>query len=148
MELILLIAATISTADLAFSPSGLREKAHVWVNVQCEKDTVGQRIGYKVREGLRRSGAMQLVDKYGPGVQLSLICADPDAAEAGNISRYSYAITAYNVRGSYDYALTHAMAWCGTRRVDECAESLVADIDAEIMTLRKRIADGSIEIKN
>ena len=113
---------------------------------QCDDDSVGQRIAYKVREGLRRSSSMTVADRYGDSViQMSLVCLDPSAGENGTVSRYSYSITFLNSKGYYDYQLTHGVGNCGGRRVDECADGLVADIDCEIGKLKQRIGDGSVK---
>lgn len=123
-------------------------KSYVPVHVyaQCANDRVGQRIAYKIREGLRQSSSMSVAENYvNSAVQMSLVCLDPSADDAGTISRYSYSITFLNHKGYYDYHLTHGVGTCGGRRVDECADGLVADIDDAVGRLRQRISDGSFK---
>ena len=125
-----------------------QEKSYLPVHLfsQCDNDTVGQRVAYRVREGLRRSSSMKVADSYGDSViQMSLVCLDPSAGDNGTVSRYSYSITFLNNKGHYDYQLTHGVGNCGTRRVDECADGLVADIDSEVGKLKQRIGDGSFK---
>jgi hypothetical protein len=120
----------------------------VYVKSQCSKDPVGERIAFKVREGLRRSSSMASVDTYSDSVmQLSIVCIDPDKDKIGSISNYSYAITTTNTEGYYDFQITHGVGTCGTRRVDECAEGLVADIDKAISDAIRRVKDGTFRYK-
>lgn len=113
---------------------------------QCDNDSVGQRLAYKVREGLRRSSSMKVADNYSESlIMMSLVCLDPSTGDNGTISRYSYSITFLNNKGYYDYQLTHGVGNCGTLRVDECADRLVAGIDSEVGKLKQRIADGSFK---
>ena len=130
----------------AATANAQEEKSYlpVYLFSQCDNDSVGQRIAYRVREGLRRSSSMKLADSYVESViQMSLVCLDPSPGDNGTISRYSYSITFLNRKGYYDYQLTHGVGNCGTRRVDECADGLVADIDSEAGNLKLRIGDGS-----
>ncbi len=135
---------------LAFSVTASAQEGKSYLPVhlfsQCDNDSVGQRLAYKVREGLRRSSSMKVADSYGDSViQMSLVCLDPSAGESGSVSRYSYSITFLNTKGYYDYQLTHGVGTCGTRRVEECADGLVADIDSEVGKLKQRIGDGSFK---
>ena len=133
---------------LAVTASAQEGKSYLPVHLysQCDNDSVGQRLAFKVREGLRRSSSMKVADSYGDSViQMSLVCLDPSAGERGSVSRYSYSITFLNTKGYYDYQLTHGVGNCGTRRVDECADGLVADIDSEVGKLKQRIGDGSFK---
>ena len=125
-----------------------QEKSYLPVHLfsQCDNDTVGQRVAYRVREGLRRSSSMKVADSYGDSViQMSLVCLDPPQGESGVVSRYSYSITFLNTKGYYDYQLTHGVGNCGSSRVDECADSLVANIDKEVGELKSKISDGSFK---
>ena len=138
----------LSLVAVAATATAQEGKSYLPVHLfaQCNNDTVGQRMAYKIREGLRRSSSMKVADSYGDSViQMSLVCLDPSTGESGTVSRYSYSITFLNTKGYYDYLLTHGVGNCGTRRVDECADGLVADIDSEVGALRKRIADGSFK---
>ena len=64
------------------------------------------------------------------------------------VSRYSYAITLLNSKSYYDFQLTHGVGTCGTQRVDECSENLVAGIDKAIGKLISRIKDGSFKLSD
>lgn len=122
------------------------DKSYVYLYNQCDNDTVGQHIAYKVREGIRRSSSMTVADSYeGSAIQVSLICKAPSANDRGNISYFSYSIRLRNTKGYYDYYLTHGIVDCGANRVDQCADTLVAAIDNTIGELKERIADGSFK---
>lgn len=122
------------------------DKSYVYLHNQCDNDTVGQHIAYKVREGIRRSSSMTVADSYeGSAIQVSLICKAPSANDRGNISYFSYSIRLRNIKSYYDYHLTHGVVDCGANRVDQCADTLVAAIDNTIGELKGRIADGSFK---
>lgn len=135
-------------AFLALPTSAQAEKRDVLVELQCENDPVAERIGYKIREGIRNSSSMTLVNTYSESViQYSMVCLDPDAGTKGSITRYSYAVTTTNIDGHYDYLLTHGVQSCGTRRVDECAEGQVATIDSALSRALAHIENGTFRYK-
>jgi hypothetical protein len=116
----------------------------IYLSPQCDNDTVGQRLIYRIREGVRRSSAMKLTESYiDSTVQIGLVCLDPGLSEKGYVSRFSYAISFLNHKGYYDYHLSHGIGACGSSRVDQCADDIVADLDMEIGKLRRRLRDGS-----
>jgi len=120
------------------------KKLPINLSFQCDEDTVGLRVAYKIREGVRRSSSMRIADSYSDSlIQMSLVCLNPDTGESGNVSYYSYAITFVNRNGYYDYQLRHGVGTCGRLRVDECAGNIVATIDNEIDRLKQHIIDGS-----
>lgn len=115
----------------------------VHMQQQCADDVVGQRLAFKIREGLNASSSMKAVDEYGEAlVEISLVCLRPDENANGSISRYSYQVTLINPKDHYDFALTHGVGSCGTQRVAECAEGIVATVDRTISELRARIKSG------
>lgn len=121
-------------------------KASVYVSLTCEGDSVGERIGYKIKEGIRGSQSMELAGEYIKStVQLTIICKEPSAEDRGTSSTYSSTITALNTRGLFDYLLSVSIHECGTTRVAECAESAVASIDEEIGHLMTAKKAGTFE---
>ena len=116
---------------------------------QCSDDTVGQRLAFKIREGLNQSTSMVAVDSYNDSVvRVSLVCLSPDIQDRGSVSKYSYQITLWNFKGYYDFALTHGVGTCGSQRVAECAEGIVAAIDSAVSELRVRLQEGSFKWPN
>lgn len=131
-------------ASLAADVEPARAKVNLYQ--QCSDDSVGQRLAFKVKEGLNRSTTMSAVDSYGESaVMVSLVCVSPDAKDRGNYSVYSYQVTLRNFEGFYDFALTHGVGTCGTQRVDDCAESIVATVDSAVSGVRAKIRDGSFK---
>lgn len=119
----------------------------VYVNAKCENDTVGQRLAYKVREGLRKSESMKLIETYQNSlIQLYLTCLDAEPNLRGIVSQYSYSITLFNSKGLYDFQLTSGVGKCGTDRVDPCAESLVAALDDQINSVISNIKNGDFKL--
>lgn len=89
---------------------------------------------------------MTLAEKYSDSViQLSLVCLEPVPESSGRVSHYAYAITFVNSKGYFDYHLTHGVGSCGTRRVEDCAGDLAADIDTAIISLKQRIQSGDFK---
>lgn len=137
----------LSLLAIVTSANAQDGKSYVYLYNQCDNDTVGQHIAYKVREGIRRSISMTIADSYeDSAIPVGLICKDPSASDKGNISYFSYSIRLRNTKGYYDYHLTHGILNCGANRVDQCADTLVAVIDNTIGELKKRIADGSFKL--
>jgi len=118
----------------------------VYVSADCDNDTVGQRLVYKIREALRRSASMKLADTYSESiVQSSIVCLSPKESDRGVITRYSHAVTFMNSKGTYDYQLTHGVGTCGSDRVDSCADTIVASIDSVIVEARAQISNGKFK---
>jgi len=110
----------------------------------CANDTVGHRIVYRVKEDLRRSTNMKAADQYQEAaITLRIVCLDPNPGQNGNSSQYSYSITLFNKSGYYDYFLTSGVGQCGSSRVSDCAESLMATIDSAVTELKTHLQDGS-----
>src|SRR5690606_32516850 len=118
----------------------------VYVNAECEDDSVGERLAYKVREAIRRSASMKVAVSYSDSViQSSIVCLNPNSDDRGVISRYSHAITFINTKGTYDYELIHGVGTCGVNKIDSCAESIAASIDKAIVDLKEQIANGKFK---
>lgn len=118
----------------------------VYIQEQCAGDSVGRRIVYFVKEGIAKSSTMSIEDEYTKSVvQFRLVCLEPDRGDEGNITRYAYAITALNVKGHYDFYITHGVGTCGSKRVSECAESLIVSLADAIEDLRDKLKNGKFE---
>lgn len=108
----------------------------VYVSGQCDNDTVGQRVGYQVREALRSSSSMELAKNYLSSVaQVLLVCLDPSEHDQGNVSQYSYVFTIINTKGRYDYYLSGGVGRCGSSRVHDCAMDIIAGLDSGLTKL-------------
>ena len=100
-------------------------------------DIQGQRLVYAVKEQIRRSAGMSLVDdEKESGFQARLITEDVDN---GNIrSEYAVVITMMNLTspGSFPYFLDYTIGVCGANVVDQCASTIAARIDRDASTIR------------
>ena len=146
---VLLAIVTGATTSIAAWGDETPSRVNVNLYQQCESDSVGQRLAFKIKEGLNRSTSMAAVDSYSEAaIHVSLVCLSPDPQERGSFSRYSYQITVTNFQGFYDFALTHGVGTCGTQRVSECADGIVANIDSEISEFRIKIKSGKFKWPN
>lgn len=149
MRLLISAAALLVSSIAVGAEETKSSKIAVHLYQQCADDSVGQRLAFKIKEGLNASTSMRSVDGYDDAaMHLSLVCLSPDIQDRGTFSRYSYQITITNYQGFYDFALTHGVGTCGTQRVTECAEGIVATIDSTIADLRSKIKGGSFKWPN
>lgn len=146
----LLALAALSLSPLLMAAEDAKpSKLAVYLNQQCSDDSVGQRLAFRIKEELSTSTSMTAADSYDASVvQVSLVCLNPTIQESGSVSRYSYQVTLLNLKGFYDFALTHGVGACGGQRVAECAEGIVANIDQAVSELRVRIKNGSFKWPN
>jgi hypothetical protein len=102
-------------------------------------DMVGGRLGYAVKEALRRSAGMRWVESPRDAsvtVVLSTLAYDQNNA----MTVYGVAWLGYSPPSSpYDYHLDETVGFCGASRVNECADSIVAVTDQVVASFRKRI---------
>ncbi len=110
-------------------PSKADNKVPISITVQSANDQIVERVAYEFKEAIRRSASMRLVQ---PGrevlIHLMLVAVPPVPN-----SYASYSIT-WILRGpekGLNYYITSSAATCGTMKVKECAESLVAATDVE-----------------
>lgn len=113
------------------SPASAQVKIHVVSNTD---DTVGGRLAFGIKEGIRRSSGMQLVGLESDALlTVHIVTIDPSAntANAGNQTVYSVVLTARTLHETpVNMYLENIVGHCGARRVAECADGLVADTDA------------------
>ncbi|MCC7068655.1 MAG: hypothetical protein IT523_09385 [Burkholderiales bacterium] len=107
-------------------------------------DSVGSRLVYSIKEGIRRSAGMALTDRSQDSIiRVNIVTLDPDKNE--NSSRrtiYSVVWTAQTFHSTpVTMYLTNSVGLCGSNRVQECAEDLVADTDRQASTVRSWIQD-------
>lgn len=144
------LALTIGvTGSMPVSAQERPYKTPVHVQTECSGDSVGERFAYRIRENIRSSQSMRIADEYLKSiVQLQIVCIDPEPTEKGNVSRYAYALTAFNSDGYYDFMISFGVGHCGTLRVDECAENRVAGVDRGITDLKAKIGDGTFKFED
>lgn len=110
-------------------------------------DPVGRRLAFAVREKLRRTAGMQLASSTDSGtVIMSMVTLDPDSKnqDAGSRTIYSVVWTVETFHQSpITMYLTSSVGLCGSGRVQECAEDLVAGTDRETSQVREWITNAS-----
>lgn len=133
---LLTTAVLLATAGGAY---GQTARSAVYVEGVAD-DIQGQRLVYAVKEQIRRSAGMSLVDdEKGSGFQARLITEDVDN---GNIrTEYAIVITMMNLRspGSFPYFLDYTIGVCGSNVVDQCASTIAARIDRDASTIRSAL---------
>jgi len=116
---------------IAYSSSALAQ-VNVYVD-STAPDSVGGRLSYRLKEGIRASAGMKLADTDAEAlITARIVTLDPDANSAASSSRtiYSLVLTAKTMHETpVDMYLTSFVGLCGTKRVEECADGLVADTD-------------------
>lgn len=107
-------------------------------------DPVGTQYVYELREGIRASHGMKLVEKdYMEGhIKVMLVSLEHDRSDAAASSAIAIAI-AYDSRftplgGAH---LTLLVQNCGRNRVTSCAKLILAEIDRQASRLRDQDID-------
>ena len=91
-------------------------------------DLVGQRLVYKIRESIRESVGLELaVIEENSFIQLRILTIDPADDNYSTVYSVVWTIRAGEDSGNLYY--THNVGTCGSNRVDEVAEGIVADTD-------------------
>lgn len=134
---------------LLFGAFGAQAQAGMPVYVQATApDAVGNRLVYAIREGIRRSSAMRLVDREQDGfLSLRIVTLDPDESSSSSLRTvYSIVwITKTLHEPPVSMYLTNSVGVCGANMVLQCADNLVADTDNQATFVRgvlRSIAEG------
>lgn len=116
-----------------------QEKAPVKV-VHDGGDDVGKLFAYELREALRGSNGMRLVqdDYYAPHIRLSLVSLDSSASGTGRQSAIAIAVTYDSPQMKFlgAHLDTHVHI-CGRDRTPFCAKSALSTLDKTVSDLRK-----------
>lgn len=114
-------------------------------------DAVGSRLVYAIKEGIRRSASMQLVDRSQDGrFIVEFVSLDPQraTANAGYQTVYSVVLVGLTFHSvPVPMYLTNFVGTCGSGRVPECADGVVASVDEQVSALRAIIKSGSEAVK-
>ncbi len=102
-------------------------------------DLVGQRLVYKIRESIRESIGLELaaIEEHSI-IQLRILTLD--ANHDGYSTVYSVVWTLRLDEDSGNIFYTHQVGTCGTSRVNEVAEGIVADTDTVAQNLKELYA--------
>ena len=107
-------------------------------------DSVGSRLAFSIKEGIRRSAGMALTDRSQDAIiRVHIVTLDPDKNDNSNRRTiYSVVWTAQTLHSTpVTMYLTNSVGLCGSSRVQECAEDLVSDTDRQATTVRSWIKD-------
>jgi hypothetical protein len=89
-------------------------------------DSVGQRLVYRIKEGLRRSSRFDLVEQHSFGLEISIVTVEGVRDNPGNSTVFSVIWVWNNLEQPYPFYITSEVGYCGSKRIQECAEGLVA----------------------
>lgn len=112
--------------------------------VQTTADSVGQRLVYYVKEGLRASNSMTLAfDAKTSRMQVEIVTIDQNPANPGYSTAYSFVILWENPNQPFPFYLNQYVGYCGADRVRACADDLVADISQNSDAIIKLLINAS-----
>lgn len=135
MRQFIVSATFLAASHLAFA------QMPVHISAQTSDDLVGNRMVFALKEKIRRSAGMSLVDKEGSGVlTLRITTLDPDRKnkDSGNQTIYSVAWTVESFHNPpMTIYLNSNVGLCGANRVQECADDFAADADKRATIIKK-----------
>ena len=101
-------------------------------------DPVGKRLVYAIREGIRRSSSMSLEDREKDGfISVRVVTLNPDDGSTPVRTIYSVVWTTKTLHDTpVTMYLTNSVGLCGSAKVAECADGLVADTDEQASFVR------------
>ena len=117
------------TALLLISAPAFAEQPKMPVEiVATADDQVGKRLIYFVKEGIQSSSMLSLSINPDFGLKVMAITLDQSQISPGNSTVYSFVITMTVRDQPVPYYLNQYVGYCGTAKVQECAQGLVANI--------------------
>ncbi len=96
--------------------------------VATAEDSVGRRLVYFVKEGIQSSSTLELSISPELGLRVMIVTLDQDSRNPGYSTAYSFVVTWVNKQQPFPYFLNQSVGYCGSSRVQECAQGLVANI--------------------
>lgn len=90
-------------------------------------DMVGQRFVYFVKEDIRSSSSLTLTIDSTLRMQLLIVTLDQNPTSPGNSTAYSVVLTLVNPQQPFPFYLNQYVGYCGSSRVKECAQDIVAN---------------------
>jgi hypothetical protein len=119
------------------------KKTRIFINQQCEDDSVGLRLAWKLKDAINGSSTMIAAEDVNQAaVTLYLVCLSPNEEDSGVISRHAYSLTLVSFSGPYEFDIKSGVASCGKNRVLECADDMAAKLDRAISEMRRAISSG------
>ena len=135
MKLVVLVVSILSIATMALGMD-------VPVAVDATSaDSVGKRLMYRIKEEINASSSMHVTLGDEAGLGLGIVTLEGDHDSPGNYTTYSVTWTWVNPEQPWPYYLASSVGVCGTSRVDEVAEGIVADTQETWESLFKTIRE-------
>ena len=101
-------------------------------------DSVGQRLVFALKESIRSSTSLGIsFDQSKPRMQVNIVTLDQNTTDSGYSTAYAMVILWNNPAAPFPFYLTHIVGYCGTSRVRECADNLIAHISEQADSLLK-----------
>jgi len=114
------------------------------VNVSADftaPDDVGKQIASKIRQKIALSPLMTFISsEKTTSLRLKLVTLNPDDGSSQNQTVYSKVLVFHPDSGGLDLYLSSSVGTCGRNKVDQCAETIFADIDEWADAIRKNPA--------
>jgi hypothetical protein len=113
----------------------LASVSHAQINVSLAttgEDIIGKRLAFEIREGVRRSAAMRLVDsEERAAIRLQLVTLNPsEQSGSQNWTVYSVVYTVANLSNvKSSLFMNHYVGTCGSSKISACAAGIVAETD-------------------
>jgi len=102
-------------------------------------DVVGQRLVFALKEGIRSSSSLGIsFDQSKPRMQVNVVTLDQSTTSSGYSTVYAVVILWNNPAQPFPLYLTQFVGYCGSNRVRECADGLVANVSEQ--------ADGMLKL--
>lgn len=108
----------------------------VYVSATAD-DSVGSRLAYAVREAIRRSAGLRYTNNRDEAAMaISIVTMNPDKNHRGeNRTIYSLVLTVELSDIDIAALVSHSVGVCGSARVEECADEIVAEADEYMSSL-------------
>lgn len=95
-------------------------------------DSAGQRLVFAAKERIRASSSLGIYfDQTVPRMQVRIVTLDQSPSNPGYSTVYSVVFLWNNPKLPFPIYLSQRVGYCGSKRVDECADRLVANIAEE-----------------
>ena len=127
-------------AILAASQATQAQNVYNVTVTHSDRDMVGERLVYQIREGIRRSEGMALA---GPNdvasFSISLITLDTRPSNPGHQSLYAVSYLVHNSEAPFAYLVGSIAGLCPDDSVESVADLIVGGMDRAIMETLERI---------
>ena len=100
--------------------------------ISTTPDMVGQRLVYYLKEGIRSSSSLGIsFDQKKVRMQVNVVTLDQSQTYPGYSTVYSVVILWNNPAQPFPFYLNQYVGYCGSDRIHECADGLVANVSEQ-----------------